>query len=139
MDIVTHAVVGAASGAVFGHPIVGAAVAVLADLPIVGPRRAKPNAWYNLTHSLGFALWLTLVFGWTRNLAATISLAALSHIILDAFTHGQIWAPTLCFPFKDRRFSYGEEWEWFNKSWWNGLSIAVAWVMVCIILMNTVL
>lgn len=127
MDILSHAVAGASVGAAFGQPILGAACGVAPDLALLTWRRlTHPTAAYNAAHSalvLGGAGLLALV------LFATVVplLALLSHILLDLPTHGKRWAPPLLYPFSEQRYSLGTEWEWFNRSWWQGLGLTLAW------------
>jgi hypothetical protein len=126
MDIVNHAVAGAAVGAAYGRPIVGAFFGVLPDLVVGVKRLTVPSEAYNLTHSLFF----TIAFGLMgSHLEGTWMplLALLSHLLLDLPTHGPIWAPPLLYPWTEKRFSFGEEWEWFSRSWWIGLSITFIW------------
>lgn len=130
MDIFSHALAGAATGWAFGHPVLGAAVAALPDAVLGLRRRAAPTIAYNLTHSL-LGLWAATVvaslFGW--QVAATVFLALLSHLVLDMPTHGPHWAPPLLYPWLPNRFSAGSEWEFFNRSWQRGLNLTLAWVL----------
>jgi hypothetical protein len=70
------------------------------------------------------------VFFSSLNSAAslTVFMALLSHLFLDAVTHGKQWAPPLLYPFETTRFSFGKEWEWFNGSWWLGLLWSINWI-----------
>lgn len=137
MDIVTHAVVGFATGAVFGHPWLGAVCAVLPDVVLGVRRRAAPTGAYNATHSLFCPLaggLLTLLLT-NRPMAALAVLAALlSHIAIDLPTHGKHWAPPLLYPLSKKRCVFGCEWEFFNDSWLIGFGISTLWVIVCTIL-----
>lgn len=135
MDIFTHAVAGAAAGAVFGHPWLGAFAAVLPDLPLIGKRKLKPSPEYDYGHSLIYpavVFALSFLFQNTPAQISTIVFAILSHLFLDLFTHGPEWAPPLLYPFNRHRFSYGEEWEWFNRSWLQGLLLSFAFVLLCL-------
>lgn len=132
MDIVSHAVAGAAVGHAFGQPLLGAAFGILPDIVLGIRRRAAPTAAYNLTHSLPFTagagalcalLWATPV----------PALALLSHLLLDVPTHGKQWAPTLFYPFSSERFGFGEEWEFFSPCWWMGLLITFVWSVAWIL------
>ena len=127
MDIVSHAVAGAAVGAAFGHPIVGAVFGVLPDLVLLTPKRLTlPPARYSATHSAAFVAVAGLL-GWLAFATVAAPLALLSHILLDLPTHGKRWGPQLLYPFSHRVYSYGTEWEWFNLSWWQGLGLTLAW------------
>lgn len=135
MDIITHAVVGAAAGSVFGHPVIGVIGGVLSDLSIIGARKPKPTSNYNVGHSLVFmaiTLFWCFVFSYTPAMIGAMMLGLFSHLFLDLFTHGPEWAPPLLYPFNNHRFSYGEEWEWFNASWWQGLAISISFALLCL-------
>lgn len=135
MDIMTHAVVGAATGAVFGNPILGVVIAVMPDVVLGPSRRQKPNAWYNLTHApIPMLVLLTVVF-LPFGYAACAAFAYLSHIVLDLPTHGGKWAPKLFAPFSYRRVSLGDDWEFFSREWWVGLIIASLWSFSCLSLL----
>lgn len=126
MDIVSHAISGAAMGAAFGRPLEGALFAILPDMVLPIKRIYKPIARYNLSHSLltilplGAALW-----AFTGSPVALIAL--LSHVALDIPTHGPKFAPTLFYPVSEKRFSYGSDWEFFSPSWWAGLTLTILW------------
>ncbi len=131
MDIITHAVVGAAIGAKFGHPVVGAIAGVIPDLCLGASRKPLPTNLYNATHSLAVLL-LALpftVFG--ASVALTVFFALASHLLLDLPTHGRYWAPTLLWP-STKRFHlwFAREWEFFNRSWWVGLALAIAIILL---------
>lgn len=138
MDIITHAVTGAFTGMVFNRPLAGAIIAVTPDIVLGIRRRALPNFLYNVTHSAGFVLllatgvWLVYADG---SLALLVAAALASHIVLDMHTHGKDWAPPLLFPLTDYRDSFGNDWEWFNRSWWLGLITATLWSSICIALL----
>lgn len=133
MDILSHAVAGASAGAAFGQPVMGAACGVAPDLALfTWQRLAQPTAAYNAAHSalvLGCAGLLALA------LFATVVplLALLSHILLDLPTHGKQWAPPLLYPFSEQRYSFGTEWEWFNRSWWQGLVLTLIWSLAWLV------
>jgi membrane-bound metal-dependent hydrolase YbcI (DUF457 family) len=133
VDVVSHAVAGAAVGAAFGHPVLGAAFGVLPDVVLGLQRRLTPPAAYNATHSLAFAVGLGAV-AWALLGTPVPLLALLSHLLLDVPTHGPNWAPPLFYPFSLRRFGGGREWEWFNATWWQGILIleywSLAWLFV---------
>ena len=137
MDIVTHAVTGAATGLVFGRPITGALIAVSPDIVLGIKRRDLPSIAYNVTHSGCFVLLLatgvSLVLSLELGLLVAFSL--LSHIVLDMNTHGKQWAPPLLYPFNNYRDSYGDDWEWFNRPWWTGLFSAILWSAICFVLL----
>lgn len=133
MDIVTHAVVGAATGGAFGRPFTGAFFAILPDLFLFSvKRRDTPTAAYNASHSLaGLVLVAGLAALYEPVLGAVAFFAYASHLWLDVPTHGKQWAPPLMWPSK-HRYSIGQEWEWFNSSWWYGLFLATIWIIVCL-------
>lgn len=136
MDIFTHAAVGAATGAVFGYPITGAVLACVPDIVLGVKRLEAPTRAYDWTHSLSYvalsALTCGLFFG--QRVAWCVFFVLLSHLVLDAKTHGSTWAPPLLYPFSDVRFSLGDEWEWFNLSWWDGWLLAFQWISICLLL-----
>jgi hypothetical protein len=132
MDIISHAIAGACTGAAFGEPIAGAIWGVLPDLVLGVRRRFHPTILYNITHSLTFiglcGFIGVMVFGsWTP------AFSLLSHIALDLPTHGTVWAPPLFYPFK-RRYSLGKEWEWFSLSWGIGLAITIVWSSIWLLI-----
>ncbi len=132
MDIFSHAVAGAASGAVFGKPIVGAIWGVVPDLVLGIKRLEKPTGLYRFTHSF---LFIGLMGAATETIAhmGAVMLALLSHIVLDALTHGKLWAPRPFNPFSSRRiFNNCQEWEWGNLSWWMGLGWTATWSLLCL-------
>lgn len=133
MDIFTHAIVGAATGALFGRPIAGAVVAVAPDLVLGFKRKLWPTLLYDLTHSP--IIVSLLLFGTTVNydpkLSACLILCYLTHIILDVVTHDTEWAPQLFAPFTDLRFGTNNNWEWFNRPWWGGFFLSLGWVITC--------
>ena len=126
MDIVNHAVAGAAVGAAYGRPVVGALFGVLPDLVLGVRRLTVPTPAYNLTHSLSFVIVVGAIAGAVLGSPLPL-LALLSHLLLDLPTHGPVWAPPLLYPGSVKRYSYGDEWEWFSRSWWIGLSITSIW------------
>lgn len=130
MDVFTHALAGAATGAAFGRPLLGAVVAVLPDSALwLGPRRASPPALYRAAHGLLAPFMLATItmafFG--PAVSACVFFAWLSHFVLDVPTHGEEWAPRPFWPDERPLFTHFEEWEWFNASWWRGLKIAIIW------------
>jgi len=130
MDIITHAVAGAATGAAFGRPLLGAAVAVVPDSALwLRYRLARPPAAYSAAHGL-LAPCLAgsvamMLFG--PAISALVFFAWLSHIVLDIPTHGEEWSPRLFWPDNRPVFIGFQEWEWFNRSWWRGLALAAIW------------
>lgn len=137
MDIITHAVAGAAIGAVLGHPVVGAMAAVVPDSALwLAPRPALPPALYRAAHGGLAPLFVSAIclpiFG--PQIAIVVLLAWISHIILDIPTHGPDWSPRLFWPDERVVFDKFEEWEWFNHSWWFGFFITIVWVLLCLLL-----
>lgn len=133
MDILSHAIAGAAVGQAFGRPVLGAVCGVAPDLALLTWQRlSTPTAAYNAAHS-------ALVLGGAGLLAAAASasvvplLALLSHLLLDVPTHGKQWAPPLLYPLSSKRYSMGTEWEWFNRSWWQGLGLTLTWSLAWLV------
>lgn len=130
MDIITHALAGAATGAAFGRPLLGAVVAVVPDSALwLRPRQARPPAAYRAAHGL-LAPCLAgsvamMLFG--PAISALVFFAWLSHIVLDIPTHGADWSPRLFWPDERPVFTKFQEWEWFNRSWWLGLALTAIW------------
>jgi len=134
MDIITHAVVGAATGQAFGQPLLGAVIAVLPDLSLTSiKRRSTPTQLYKLVHSPLFIAIICLglyAIGVTQ--AGLIYAAWMSHFVLDFFTHGSTFAPRFFYPLSDFHVTEFEEWEFFNYHWWMGLLVSVYWVIICL-------
>jgi hypothetical protein len=133
MDVFSHAIAGASVGSVFGNPWLGAFISITPDL-VLGPyRKSAPPQLYNMTHSVlmtsavGLSIWIVFA-------TPVVLLALYSHLILDIPTHGKEWAPTLFYPLSEKRYGCGEEWEWFNKSWFIGLAITTVWCVLCYML-----
>lgn len=142
MDIITHAVVGAITGATMGHPIIGAVAAVVPDSALwLGRRPARPPALYSAAHGLLapclFAAITMALFG--PLISAVVFFSWLSHIVLDIPTHEGEWSPRLFWPDTRPVFAGYEEWEWFNEAWWFGLLIAGIWSITCVVLYITVI
>lgn len=134
MDVFTHAAIGAATGAAFGHPVLGAVVAMLPDLGYYIhanflQRLHWPPKLYDFGHSLLFTL-LASLLAWalfSGGVAAVVALALLSHLWLDLPTHGRVWGVRLFYPLT-WRFKWGVEWEFFNRSWFFGLAWGFVWL-----------
>lgn len=130
MDIITHAVVGAITGAAFGHPAIGAFVGVLPDSALwLRPRLALPPTLYRAAHgglAPLFASAVCLPFVGLQ-ISLVIFSAWVSHIILDIPTHGPTWSPRLFWPDERVIFDNFEEWEFFNRSWFLGYFISTIW------------
>lgn len=131
MDIVAHAVVGAAVGSNFNHPFLGAVVAVLPDAVLGLERKLKPNKAYKLMHSFLFASCVCAVLALVTDLSLVVYLAWLSHIALDMPTHCKQWAPRPLYPFSDKSLGNFEEWEFFNSSWKYGLALTIGIILIC--------
>lgn len=136
MDIITHAITGAATGALFGRPIVGAAAAVWPDLVLGFRRKYAPTEYYDIAHAvipmscLMYGPIVSFTLDW--KLGVCMMVCYWTHIILDVLTHGDDWAPKLFAPFSQKRCSFGDDWEWFNRSWWVGLTVAIIWTAICL-------
>lgn len=125
MDIISHALAGAATGTAFGRPFTGALLAVIPDLPIMGPRRQEPPLLYEVCHSLWFVVLASCIGALSGNGLLVLCCIG-SHLVLDIPTHGPKWAPKLLWP--NRVIYYTcEEWEFFNRSWFVGASITLLW------------
>lgn len=133
MDVFSHALAGAATGSIFGHPVAGALVAAAPDAVLGLRRRALPGTAYNATHSLAFVV-LATVAALPFGAALLVCMCLLSHLVLDLPTHGPGWAPPLLYPWDPWRFSFGDEWEFFNRSWWRGFMLTLLWSSSCLIL-----
>lgn len=129
MDIASHMVAGAAMGAAFGQPVLGAVCAVLPDLVLPVKRIHTVTRLYTLSHSL---LAVVIAGGLLWVLLGTVVplLALLSHVALDIPTHSKKWAPALLYPVSSKRYSLGDDWEFFSPSWWTGLSLTTLWSAV---------
>lgn len=126
MDIISHALAGAATGAYYGRPLLGAAVAVLPDLVLPLRRLKHPPARYLFTHSFTFLI-LASIIGAIFGVGWLVFFALLSHILLDIATHGEHWAPALFAPFSNVRYRFNNEWEWFNEVWYFGAYLTLLW------------
>lgn len=131
MDIVSHAVAGAAVGAYYNHPYIGAIVGAMPDLVLGFKRLEAPTRLYRFTHSVDY-LALATGFGWgllNGPGAALFFFATLSHLLLDVPTHGPLWAPRLLYPW-DWHCKCFTEWEFFNGPWMFGLFILWCWCSI---------
>ena len=126
MDIINHAITGAAIGAsvelsprsVLIGTLTGIAPDV-SDFPLFYKRREIPTDLYAISHSFEVFLGM-LAAGLIFDGFFVVSMAWCAHILLDYITHGETWGPKfiiLKIPVP-KRF---EEWEFFNWSWWRGL------------------
>lgn len=78
---------------------------------------------YDVLHSIILPitiLVLSFYFYKYRSIARYFSLGVFSHIFLDSFTHGKIWALKLFYPLVNKRFeilsnSIGNWWDWTPK------------------------
>lgn len=80
---------------------------------------------YDILHSLVLPTILLLVSILIKNIKLKsilrfLSIGLISHIFLDSFTHGKIWALKLIFPISNNRFlilseSIGNWWDWTPK------------------------
>ncbi len=137
MDIVTHALAGAATGAAFGRPVLGAVVAVVPDSALwLRPRLAAPPPLYRAAHGglapVLISTFCLMLFG--PEIALVVFWAWASHIVLDIPTHGKLWSPRLFWPDETPVFEQFQEWEWFNRSWFTGLGIALIWSAVWLLM-----
>lgn len=140
MDAITHAVVGAVTGAQFGHPVVGAVAAVVPDSALwLRARQPQPPALYRPAHSvLGALFAFAVVLMLTRDdgsLAGAVFYGWVSHIFLDFFTHSGEWATRPFYGWSNWHPKEFQEWEWFNPSWWLGLGMAIFWSVSCVIIL----
>jgi hypothetical protein len=132
MDIFSHGIAGAATGTAFGKPLTGAALAMLPDIMLLGKRRPAPTQLYNVTHSLLFII-ITSLIGQLWDYGAFVFWVLISHIILDLPTHGKQWGPCLLYPLQ-KRFSFGQEWEFFNRSWLTGMLLTIIWSCIWVLI-----
>ncbi len=89
-----------------------------------------------MTHSLLFVLLSGIVAAiYGADIALTVMLALVSHLVLDVTTHGVEWNPRLLFPIlNEPAITFGVEWEWFNLSWWYGYLTMILWSITCLVL-----
>lgn len=80
----------------------------------------KVTLVYDVLHSLilpTFLILCSFIVKLKRNVIQYVALGLYSHIFLDCFTHGKIWALKLFYPLVNQRFqifssSIGNWWEW---------------------------
>ena len=135
MDVVSHALAGAASGAVFGHPIIGAIVAVLPNSVLGLQRRKAPPVAYRYSHSVLTALCVPAALALLplqHTIPLAVALAWLSHIALDVPTHGELWAPRLMYPFSQFKLGNFIEWEFGSRTWYFGSFLTLVWIAICL-------
>lgn len=128
MDIVCHAIAGAAVGYAFNEPLWGAIGGIFPDIVLGIRRRALPTGLYNFTHSV-IGVWVMGCAGCWLGDSPAFLLALISHVLLDLFTHGPTWAPPLAWPYLGR-YSFGQEWEYFNNSWCTGAGLTILWSII---------
>lgn len=92
--------------------------------------RAGPSTWY---HNAGQI---------SKRLAIGIS----SQVVLDSFTHGNVWALKLLFPFSQHRYrlladTVGNWWEWTPRFSlpWGGISMPYLCVLIWVLLAGYVI
>lgn len=67
---------------------------------------------------IGIGIWLSRTeVSSIGNLLLSLGLGLFSHVLLDSFTHGKVWALKLLFPFSNKRFpilaeKVGNWWDW---------------------------
>lgn len=128
MDIFSHAIAGAAVGHYYGSPIIGVIIAISPDLVLIGKRRKLPTVFYDFCHSFLALIVSGPLFGFIFNIEYILAyLAYFSHLYLDLFTHGKIWGSPLLWPFSNKRFPYGQEWEFNTRIWYIGLIFTIIW------------
>jgi hypothetical protein len=126
MDLFSHAIAGASVGLAFNNPWLGAFMGVAPDL-VLGPRRRRlPSELYNASHSALVTIAIGLPI-WIMFKTPVPLLALFSHLLLDLFTHGKEWGPPLFYPLNNKRYTFTQEWEWFNASWFLGFCITISW------------
>lgn len=127
MDILTHAIVGAAVGLKLGSPLSCVIASIAPDIVLGIKRKFTPTMPYKFLHSV-FPVCALYLFGFKAE-----AIAWATHIILDIPTHGTLWSPKLFFPFSDKGFTGFQEWEFFNTSWKKGLALSVG--LICLTLL----
>lgn len=78
---------------------------------------------YDILHSIALPsliFFLSVITKKNRLFFRSLSIGIFSHIILDSFTHGKIWALKLFYPFDNTRYkifadSVGNWWDWHPK------------------------
>lgn len=127
MDILTHAIVGAAVGIKFESLLPCVIASVAPDIILGIKRKLTPSIPYKFLHSI-FPVCALYLFGFKAE-----AIAWATHIVLDIPTHGRLWSPNLLYPFYRRGFSCFDEWEFFNASWLKGLALSIG-VVICLML-----
>lgn len=130
MDLISHAIAGAATGAYFGAPVTGAVIAMAPDVVLGIRRRDTPTRAYKATHSalaVAIGTLACILLGLHPALAFW---CLVSHLILDMPTHGEEWAPPLLYPWSERKLVLGGEWEFFNIWWASGLLLTATWTLI---------
>lgn len=83
----------------------------------------KVTFLYDLLHSIvlpAFLFGISFIIGKKTAILRCIAFGMLTHIFLDSFTHGKIWALKLFFPISNHRFkilenTVGNWWDWMPK------------------------
>lgn len=113
MDILSHIIL----ANTISSGVLTTAGAILPDLTMI-KRKTKPDKYYVFMHSPFSALF-------TFAINPALGVGHLSHIVLDFFTHGGDFSPQIFFPISKWRCKYFKEWEFFNSSFWFGISIVL--------------
>lgn len=126
MDIIGHALAGAATGVYFGKPITGAVIAILPDAVLIGKRKFEPTEPYLFTHSWAYLVMATALIGAVLGEYLLVLFCTLSHYALDIVTHSYKWQMRFFYPMPFR-FKGVEEWRFFNNSWLYGAAATIIW------------
>lgn len=100
---------------------------------------------YDLTHSIVLSvIILLLYFFFKRNWILVFSVSHLSHVLLDSFTHGNVWPLKLFFPFSNQRYpilseSIGNWWDWQPKFSLGILELPMQCILIWFILILAVI
>lgn len=133
MDIATHALVGAAIGLNYNAPVMGAVIGAAPDLVLGVKRKLNPTKLYKLTHSFLVCAVVGLGLYYSGLTSLLVFQAWLSHIVLDAVTHSNEWAPRPFYPFTERTFKLNiPEWEFGNSTWYFGILFSIMVVLLCL-------
>lgn len=127
MDILTHAIVGAAVGVKFESLLSCVIASIAPDIVLGTKRKFAPTVPYKFLHSV-FPVCALYLFGFKAE-----AIAWATHIVLDIPTHGPLWSPRLLSPFSDKGFTGFHEWEFFNTSWKKGLVLSAG--LICLTLL----